>query len=105
MTQIPLSTQGTIEGILRAIKDIKQVLLGRVTFGDNIACKVVTDTYAGAPNTDIVIDHNLGRIPTGFVAFGVGMSATLYQGTAPWTKTQIVLSSSTTPVTFQVIIF
>lgn len=105
MTQVPIATQGTMEGVLRAIKDIKQVLLGRVTFGDNISIRTVDITTSITVGDDIAVPHNLDHIPTGFIAYGVDMPAHIYKSSTPWTQSQIFVKSDTSPLTFQIIIF
>lgn len=105
MTQIPLQTVGTLEGVLRAIKDIKQVLLGRVTFVDNISASIQDVSTSIPADTDIEIDHTLGRPAVGFFAYGIDMAPIIYKSSTPWTASKIFVKSSLSPVTFQLIIF
>jgi hypothetical protein len=106
MTQVPITTPGTMAGILQAIKDIKGVLRGRLTFGDNISAETgITVTTSGVVGTDIPVDHSLGRIPTGFIAVGLDAPVIIYQSSTPWTTTQIFLKSDTSPATFNLTIF
>lgn len=105
MTQVPLATPSTLAGVIRAIKDIKQILLGRVTFVENISANITTVHSLVPVATDIVIDHTLDRVPTGFFSFGLNVAPIIYASSTPWTKTQIFLKSNLSPVDFQVIIF
>lgn len=103
--QIPLETKNTMEGFLRAIKDIKQILLGRITFGDNIQSYGPLEVTVADADTDIGIAHSLGRIPTGFFAYGEDVATIIYASSIPWTASQITLKSSVGPATFKVTIF
>lgn len=102
--QIPVDTKNTMDGFLRAIKDIKQVLLGRVTFFDNIQASGPVEVTVSTADTEFEIDHNLGRIPLAFFAYGENMATIIYASDTAWTANKIFLKSSVGPATFKLII-
>jgi len=51
-------------------------------------------TSPAAPNTEFAVNHNLGRIPFGFIFMGGSNQGHVYKGTTPWTKTQIFLKET-----------
>lgn len=93
--RIPIEIIDTMAGHFRALKDIKQALIGRLTLGDNIQSSVVTVTFATA-NVDQTINHSLERIPISYIA-NADVATDIFKGTVPWTDKTITLQSSVAP--------
>lgn len=95
MSRVPINTDNNPAGHFRAIKDIKQALLGRLTFGENIQSTVTEVTFVTA-NADQTINHGLERIPVSFIAHA-DVATNIYKGTVAWTDKTITLKSSVAP--------
>ena len=96
--RLPLSVEHTMDGHLRALRDIKQALLGRLTFGENIQGSVVTVVTPGAANTDFTVNHGLERIPVSFF-FHSDIATNIYKGSVAWTSKTVTLRSSAATAT------
>jgi hypothetical protein len=75
------------------------VLNGHIGFGegtlpDNIDGNWVNTTTPVAPNTDFTVDHNLGRLPVGYVPMQKDRAVDIYTGSIPATNTQITLRAT-----------
>jgi len=59
---------------------------------DNMDAASVLATVNVAANTDFVLTHNLGRLPSGYVVVGASAAyGCVYNGVTAWTTTQIYL--------------
>lgn len=58
----------TILTIDRTIRELLSAMANRLTFRDNFLAKVLIIPDSGPADTDFVVDHNLGVIPTGYIA-------------------------------------
>lgn len=74
-------------------KLIVTIINGQLTFGDNIAAKIVSFTFPTA-NADAVINHTLSTVPRGYILIGSDVAMSLYDGTQPSNDNQITLKSS-----------
>lgn len=97
---VQLSQKMVDEGYLRdLVLRLRSVIdNGRMGFGDlgsepdNIFGKFILFNTPATPDTDIILDHNLGTLPMGFLVFGmVGGGGVIYNGVTAWTTTQISL--------------
>lgn len=100
--RITLDTTKTLDGLFKAVQDIKGLLLGRITFGENIQSTTKTITFTAA-NTEVLIPHGLGVIPTAWIGAS-DVATNIYKGTTPWTAQQISLKSSIAPAVVALII-
>lgn len=100
--RITLDTVKSLDGLFKAVQDIKALLLGRLTFEDNIQSTIKTVTFPDA-DTDLIITHGLERIPTSWLATS-DVATNIYKGSVAWTSQQISLKSSAAPATVTLII-
>ena len=100
--RITLDTIRSVDGLFKAVQDIKELLLGRLTFGDNIQSTTVTVTFPDA-DTDVIVKHGLERTPTAWIAAS-DVATNIYRGSVAWTTKQISLKSSVAPAVVTLII-
>jgi len=98
--------QGSVKKYVEAITS---VLNGQVSFGngtdvDNLQGRWVNTISPAVANTDFTVDHNLGRVPVGFIVISVDKAAVIYTGTIAWTTTQMTLKASAATVALRIFV-
>lgn len=96
--QIPdISDQQTIENMRRfiaiSLDTIVSALNGNLTFSDNFNSQALGVTFP-VVNTELVIPHQLNRVPIGYFVTRRSAAMTVYDSTTAWTATNIYLKSS-----------
>lgn len=106
--------QQKVDDALRIIwEEIARVLNGNLSFGgfpnlpggggggvgpngtpENMLGSWWQGTTAVA-DTDFTVQHDLGRVPTGWLLFYINKAGIVYEGVTPWTDTQIFLRCNT----------
>ncbi len=76
-------------------QDVVNVVNGNVEFGTNIKSTIVSVTFS-ASDTDTIVGHSLGKVPTGYIPVGLSWSMIVYTGSLSATNKQITLKSSAT---------
>jgi hypothetical protein len=61
---------------------------------DNMDAVSILTHLTTAANTDFILNHNLNRIPSGWLVVGKNIPCDIYNGVTSWTTTQISLRSS-----------
>lgn len=74
-------------------REIRTVVNNGITFTDNFNAKVVSVSFATA-NEEVRIEHNLGRIPTGYLLLQTSAATTLYDGVSPNTVDYVFIRAS-----------
>lgn len=88
---------------------IAGVLNGQVGFGngteiDNMQGRWINTTSPGVADTDFTVDHNLGRVPVGFITISVDKAAVIYTGSIAWTTTQMTLKVNAATVALRIFV-
>ena len=94
--------------LFRIMQRVFRVLNGNVGFGDgtntdNLDVEFITAVFTLA-NTDLTVNHTLGRIPVGYFPFSKAAACDVYTGSVAATATQITLRG-TVATTVKLIIF
>lgn len=76
-----------------AFKSIYELLNGRLNFSDNLRGKIIDVSFV-ASNTDTVIIHNLGFIPSYYLVIKSNVATQIYTGDGSWTNELIYLKAS-----------
>lgn len=76
-----------------AIGNISDAVNGNLEFDNNLNTKTVTVAFDSA-NTDIMVTHNLGRIPSGFIQSNASANMNVFLGSKAPTKNVSYLQSS-----------
>lgn len=79
------------------------VLNGGIVFADNFNSNVQSVTFDSA-NTEVRIEHNLGRVPTGYLPLNLSAASSIYNGASANT-TQFVFLRASAPVTTTIMLF
>lgn len=102
-----LSNLGTSDDFNRygsqSIKQIIDVINGKLNFQDNIESQIVSVSF-GTANQDVSASHSLRRVPTGFIPVGLSAAMIVYNGSTSNTDGIIYLRSSAVG-TAQVLVF
>lgn len=86
--------------INKELNAIKSVVNGQIAFGD-VSGKnrnmdgVMVPTLFELANTEQLVSHNLGSIPTGYLALSTSNGGVVYDGVTRTSKTGIFLRSTT----------
>lgn len=96
---LTISNLKTLDDVIRfnsiVFDEFLRVFSGNISFTDNmfVSRQVVAFTAA---NTDTVVPHKLGVIPTGYLKVGSTAAMTLYDGqpSSKWTENYIYVRSS-----------
>lgn len=76
-----------------ALQDIIQQLNGNIEITTNLKISIVDTNFASA-NVNTTINHNLGRVPQGYIEVGKSVSLNVYDGTVNSSTQTITLRSS-----------
>lgn len=88
-----------VQQIKTIYQNLAQAINGNITFGDgtntdNLNNAWINTTTPVAPNTDFTVDHNLDRIPAGYIVMEKDRAVDVYTGSVPATKTQLTLRAT-----------
>lgn len=75
------------------LKDLVGVANGGVLFSDNFSAKILSVEFT-ASNTEVRIDHNLGRVPSGYLPLKLSAAAIIYDGQSSNTTQTAFLKAS-----------
>ncbi len=87
-------------GMLKSIyQSLTLVINGNLGFGDgtspdNLSGSWINVVAPAAPNTDFTVNHNLNRLPVGYLTMQKDRATDVYTGSIVSTKTQLTLRSS-----------
>lgn len=98
--------QGTVK---KYVEKLASVINGQVSFGngvdlDNLQGRWINTITPGVADTNFTVDHNLGRVPVGFLVVAVDKAATIYLGTIASTTTQITLKANAATVVLRIFV-
>lgn len=100
-----LDTSTLIRSPARAVQQILLALQSRLTFEENIRCKIIDVSDSGAANADIVIAHTMGRIPK-YYFWNIDRAGIVYdQNKAGWTSTSMTLRCSVANAVLKLVVF
>lgn len=85
-------------------QNVAEVVNGQLDFQTNFNSSVVSRSFSSA-NTDTVISHNLGRVPTGYLVASKSVSSDIYDGSSSASSSTITLKASVAPVTVTLVVF
>ena len=71
--------------------------LGNVSFREN--SRFTTTSHAVA-DTEFELEHNLGRVPAGFIIIKKDKAGTIYDSGTAWTKNSVFLKCDKSSMTF-----
>lgn len=71
----------------------KRLFNNALTFGDNFDAKSLRVSFA-APVVNQALAHGLGRVPVGYIVIRRSANIVIYDGTAPFTVSNLYLGSS-----------
>lgn len=98
ISQVILSPAQTLRQILEA-------LASRLDFKENFRCKIITIADTGSANSDNVVDHNLGVIPTGYI-WNISAAGVVYDhNRAGWNATSMTIRCSISNASVVLVIF
>lgn len=86
-------------------RKIVTILNRGITFDENIDCRLNTFTSSGTPDAENTIAHGLGKVPTGYVIYGLNKAAIVYTGTTAWTSINIYLKVNVASAAVKIIVF
>lgn len=75
------------------LQDVKETVNGNLELAVNNRLNIKTVLFSQA-NTDVVIEHGLGRIPNGYIVVGLNSSAVIFEGPLQKTVTTIGLRAT-----------
>lgn len=95
-TEIELAPDGQKFRYIQAFMEaVKQTVNGKLDIASNVNLAPKTVTF-GAANSDLQIAHNLNRIPRGYIVISRTAGFVVYDGSTPWTRSNIYLKASST---------
>lgn len=107
-----LSPNLCLEDVRKYVEDTARILK-KISFGDgtntsdsqNTDTSFLTGVSNAVANTETIFNHNLGRVPVGYIVVKLDKAATIYSGTTAWTSSTISLKSDVITTGFSVILF
>lgn len=87
------------------LQELSKALQNRLTFNENIQSSVVVVPDTGLANSGFVVEHNLGKVPTGYIA-NVDRAGIVYDFNRNlWSATQMQLKCSVANTALKLIVF
>jgi hypothetical protein len=96
----------TVVSVEQSVRDILKALASRLTFIDNFLSKVMGPIVTpGTANTEFTVQHNMGRVPIGYI-WNVDQACTVYDSRrANWTDQQLFLKCSVVSANLYLVVF
>ena len=85
------------------LNSIVSAINGGLTFSDNFSQNTQSVTFTAA-NAEVVVNHNIGRIPVGYLVLGNSAAAIVYNSDTAFTTQSIFLKASA-PTTATIMLF
>lgn len=85
------------------LNNMVSALNGGLTFQDNFSQSTQSVQFTAA-NTEVTVNHNIGRIPVGYLVLGLDQAAIVYNGVQENTSQSLFLRASA-PCTATVMLF
>ena len=79
--------------VARMFSTVASTLTQNLSFQDNFSAQSVSVSFT-ATNSEIGIDHTLGRVPSGFLVTLPSVAMSVYNGVTGWTEKKIYLKSN-----------
>lgn len=76
-----------------ALDDIVRVINGNLDFDNNFSAKTLSVTFSSA-NTEVAIQHGLGRVPSNYIQMQSSAATSLYNGSSANTSSTLYLKAS-----------
>lgn len=92
------------EALFRYTTKLGDLLNSGLKFTDNNDVYITSVTTALA-NAELEVDHNLKRIPNGYIVVSVDKAACIYDGSSAWTATHIYIKSNAATTAVKLLIF
>lgn len=86
-------------------RKVVTILNRGITFSENVDCRLDSFTSSGTPDAENTIAHGLGKVPIGYIIYGLNKAAIVYTGTTTWTSTNIYLKVNVASVAVKIIVF
>jgi hypothetical protein len=98
-----------VQMIKNVYQNLAQAINGNLTFGDgtnqdNFDGSWININTPVTPNTDFTMNHNLGRIPAGYIVMEKNAACDVYTGSVVATKTAITLRATVAGVAIRLFI-
>jgi len=81
--------------ITRFLKQLLSQFNGNIEFHKNVRSSSLLTFSFTAVDTNITVNHDLNRIPVGYLAVSLTVPMSIYIGSLPWSSTSITLKSNT----------
>ena len=75
------------------LEQVSQAVNNNLTISENFSGKVLSVVF-GSANTDVVVTHDLGRVPSGYIQTGQTAAMIVYDGSGQNSSSVIYLKSS-----------
>jgi hypothetical protein len=89
----------------KTLQQLINALTNRLTFEDNFQCTIVSIADTGAADTEFVVTHKLGKIPTAYIANLESAGEVYSTGKDTWTTTQMTLKCSAANAKLTLVVF
>lgn len=97
--------QDLFKAIQDFAKNIVTILNRGISFDDNVDCRRVTFTSSATPDAENTVPHSLGKVPIGYLIYGLDKAAIVYTGATSWSDTNIYLKVNVASVAVKIIVF
>lgn len=72
---------------------------------DGLDVKLVTFVSNPTTDTEDGVDHDLARVPVGYIVVSLDKAASIYKTTRPWTSSKMYLKTTNTKVSITLLVF
>lgn len=86
-------------------RKIITILNRGITFNENVDCRLNSFSSSGTPDAENTIAHGLGKVPIGYIVYGLNKAAIVYTGATAWTNENIYLKVNVASVAVKIIVF
>lgn len=86
-------------------RNLDAILNRGISFSENMDCRLTTFTSSATPDAENTVAHVLGKIPVGYIVYGLDKAAIVYTGVTAWSKSSIYLKVNVASVAVKIIVF
>ena len=89
----------------RLMDQLVQILNKGLIPSDNFSCYIGSITTNGTPGVESSVAHGLKRVPSGYIVLSRNQAGFLYDGSSPWTVSNIYVKANVASLTTKIMIF
>lgn len=110
MARLPPTLEPGVDSLAKLYRIISLIINGKIEFGDGVSLNNIAGSWINvvtppAPNTDFVVTHLLGHLPSGYLVMQKSASVDVYTGSVAADNKTLTLRATVGNVTIRLFVF